>query len=61
MSRLQIIVEESTISSLARQLLQEAKTHKLKFLLPMDHVVADRVDANAVTCVSTPAEAIHPL
>ena len=42
------LVEEDKLD-LARQLLQEAKTHKLKFLLPIDHVIADRVDANAVT------------
>jgi phosphoglycerate kinase len=40
------LVEEDKID-LARQLLQEAKTHKMKFLLPVDHVVADKVDANA--------------
>ena len=40
------LVEEDKID-LARQLLQEAKNHKMKFLLPVDHVVADRVDANA--------------
>jgi phosphoglycerate kinase len=32
---------------LARELVKEAKSHKLKFLLPLDHIVADRVDANA--------------
>ncbi|HXY50475.1 MAG TPA: phosphoglycerate kinase [Terriglobales bacterium] len=32
---------------LARQILQEAKTRKLKFLLPVDHLVADQIDANA--------------
>ena len=53
------LVEEDKIE-LARQLLQEAKTHKLKFLLPMDHVVADRVDANAVTRVINTGEAIPP-
>jgi phosphoglycerate kinase len=40
------LVEEDKID-LARQLLQEAKNHKMKFLLPVDHVVADKVDANA--------------
>jgi phosphoglycerate kinase len=40
------LVEEDKID-LARQLLQEAKTRKLKFLLPVDHVVADRIDVNA--------------
>jgi phosphoglycerate kinase len=40
------LVEEDKVD-LAGQLLQEAKSHKLKFLLPVDHVVADRVEANA--------------
>jgi phosphoglycerate kinase len=40
------LVEEDKVE-LARQILQEAKTHKLKFLLPVDHIVADRIDANA--------------
>jgi len=41
------LVEEDKIG-LARDLLQQAKTHKLKFLLPTDHVIADRVDASAL-------------
>jgi phosphoglycerate kinase len=41
------LLEEDKVD-LARQLLQEAKTRKLKFLLPVDHIVADKVDANAV-------------
>jgi phosphoglycerate kinase len=32
---------------LARQLLADAKKHGLKFLLPVDHVVADKMDASA--------------
>src|SRR5437660_3703442 len=40
------LVEEDKVD-LARQLLQESKSHKLKFLLPVDHVVADKIDANA--------------
>lgn len=44
------LVEDDKLD-LARQLLQEAKTRKLKFLLPTDHVVADRIEANAVTHV----------
>jgi phosphoglycerate kinase len=40
------LVEEDKLD-LARQLLQEAKKHKLKLLLPVDHVVADRIDAGA--------------
>ena len=41
------LVEEDKVE-LARNLLQQAKTHKLKFLLPTDHVIADRVDASAM-------------
>ena len=40
------LVEEDKLE-LAKQLLQEAKTRKLKLLLPIDHVVADKLDANA--------------
>jgi phosphoglycerate kinase len=40
------LVEEDKLD-LAKQLLQEAKTRKLKLLLPIDHVAADKVDANA--------------
>jgi phosphoglycerate kinase len=41
------LVEQDRIQ-LAKDLLEQAKTHKLKFLLPTDHVIADRVEANAV-------------
>jgi len=51
------LVEEDKVA-LAKELLQQAKTHKLKFLLPTDHVVADRVEANAVTRVVNPGEPI---
>jgi phosphoglycerate kinase len=40
------LVEEERVE-LAGQLLQEAKTRKLKLLLPVDHVAADKIDANA--------------
>ena len=40
------LVEEDKLD-LARQILQEAKTRKMKFLLPVDHLVADKIDANA--------------
>jgi phosphoglycerate kinase len=40
------LVEEDKVE-LAKQLLQEAKTRKLKLLLPVDHVVADKIDVNA--------------
>ena len=32
---------------LARQILQQAKKQKVKFLLPVDHVVSDKLDASA--------------
>lgn len=34
---------------LARHILHDAKARHVKFLLPIDHVVADRIDVNAVT------------
>ena len=40
------LVEEDKLE-LARQLLQEAKTRKLKLLLPVDHVAAEKIDMNA--------------
>ncbi len=40
-------VEEDKIG-LAHDLLREAEHHKLKFLLPVDHIVADRIEVNAV-------------
>jgi phosphoglycerate kinase len=51
------LVEEDKVA-LAKELLQEAKKHKLKFLLPTDHVVADRVDANATTKIVKAGESI---
>jgi phosphoglycerate kinase len=33
---------------LARQILRDAKSRKVKLMLPVDHVVADRIDVNAV-------------
>lgn len=32
---------------LAKQILRDAETHGVKFLLPVDHVVADKIDASA--------------
>jgi phosphoglycerate kinase len=40
------LVEEDKVE-LAGKLLQEAKSHKLRFLLPVDHIVADKIEANA--------------
>jgi phosphoglycerate kinase len=51
------LVEEDKMQ-LAKDLLQQVKTHKLKFLLPTDHVIADRVDANALTKVVSQGEPI---
>ncbi len=51
------LVEEDKVA-LAKGLLQEAKTHKLKVLLPTDHVVADRVDANAAPKIVKAGEPI---
>ncbi len=50
------LVEEDKID-LARDLLKEAKSHKVKFLLPTDHVVAEKIDPNAIvqTVTSIPA------
>ena len=42
------LVEEDKVQ-LAKELLQQAKARKVKFLLPTDHVVADRIDASALT------------
>lgn len=41
-------VEEDKLE-LAKQILRDAETHGVKFLLPVDHVVADKIDANAKT------------
>jgi phosphoglycerate kinase len=41
------LVEEDKVD-LARELLKEAKKHKVKFLLPTDHVVAEKIDPNAI-------------
>ncbi|MFZ3262623.1 MAG: phosphoglycerate kinase [Terriglobales bacterium] len=51
------LVEEDKLS-LAKDLLQQAKAHKVKFLLPSDHVIADRVDASALTKIVGPSQPI---
>jgi phosphoglycerate kinase len=51
------LVEEDKVQ-LAKELLQQAKSHKVKFLLPTDHVVADRLDANALTKIVGPSQPI---
>jgi phosphoglycerate kinase len=42
------LVEDDKLG-LAKQLLQQAKDRKVKFLLPIDHVVTDKFDATART------------
>jgi phosphoglycerate kinase len=51
------LVEEDKVS-LAKDLLQQAKAHKVKFLLPSDHVIADRVDPSALTKIVGPSQPI---
>jgi phosphoglycerate kinase len=51
------LVEDDKVE-LAKELLQQAKARKVKFLLPTDHVVADRVDASAMTKVVSEREGI---
>jgi phosphoglycerate kinase len=51
------LVEEDKIQ-LAKDLLQQAKAHKVKFLLPTDHVIADRVEANALIKIVGPGQSI---
>jgi len=51
------LVEEDKVE-LARNLLYQAKERKVKFLLPVDHIVADRVEANALTKTVGEAETI---
>ena len=41
-------VEEDKID-LARKILHDAKSRNVKFLLPVDHVTADRIEVNAIT------------
>jgi phosphoglycerate kinase len=51
------LVEEDKIH-LAKDLLHQAKARNVKFLLPTDHVIADRVDANALTKIVGNGQAI---
>jgi phosphoglycerate kinase len=52
-------VEEDKLD-LARQLLAQVKDRKLKFLLPVDHVVASKIEANAVVRTVKPGQPIPP-
>jgi len=51
------LVEEDKIE-LARHLLQQSKTRKLKFLLPVDHIVAEKIDATALLRTVTSGQPI---
>jgi phosphoglycerate kinase len=51
------LVEQDKVD-LARKLLQEAKTRHVKILLPRDHVVADRFEANAASQLVGAGQAI---
>jgi phosphoglycerate kinase len=53
------LVEEDKVE-LARELIKEAKDQNLRFLLPIDHVVASKVDANARVQVFNSGQPIPP-
>jgi phosphoglycerate kinase len=53
------LVEQDKVD-LARNLLQEAKNRKLKLLLPVDHVVADKIEPNAVVQTVENGQPIPP-
>jgi phosphoglycerate kinase len=45
---------------LARQILRDAKAKNVRFMLPVDHVVADRIDVNAVVHIISGNQPIPP-
>ncbi|SPE44080.1 phosphoglycerate kinase [Candidatus Sulfotelmatobacter sp. SbA7] len=45
---------------LARRIIQDAKKRNVKLLLPLDHVVADRIELNAVTRIIDATHSIPP-
>jgi phosphoglycerate kinase len=45
---------------LARQILRDAEARHVKFLLPLDHVIADRIDLNAITHIVNGNQPIPP-
>lgn len=51
------LVEEDKIE-LAKELLEEAHSRKVRLLLPVDHVIADKIDAAAQTQVISAEQAI---
>ncbi len=53
------LVEDDKLE-LAKQLLQKAEGRKVKLLLPVDHVVADKMDASAATQIVSADRPIAP-
>jgi phosphoglycerate kinase len=53
------LVEQDKVD-LARNLLEEAKNRKLKLLLPVDHVVAEKIEPNAVVQTVENGQPIPP-
>jgi phosphoglycerate kinase len=51
------LVEDDKIQ-LAKDLLMQARQRNIKFLLPTDHVIADRIEANAITKIVGPGQPI---
>jgi phosphoglycerate kinase len=49
---------ESDKLELAKQTLEQAKTRKLKFMLPVDHIVADKFEATAKPSIVEEGQAI---
>ncbi len=53
------LVEDDKLN-LAREIMAEAKTRNVRFLLPLDHVVADKMDASATTQIVKDEQGIPP-
>jgi phosphoglycerate kinase len=53
------LVEDDKLD-LAREIMAEAKTRNVRFLLPLDHVVADKMDASATTQIVKDEQGIPP-
>lgn len=53
------LVEEDKVD-LAKELLEQAKSRNVRLLLPVDHVIAEKVDASAKTRIVTTDQGIPP-
>lgn len=53
------LVEEDKVD-LAKELLEQAKSRNARLLLPVDHVIAEKVDASAKTRIVTTDQGIPP-